>query len=178
MKKNLLAALIATTLISGLAHATHYPAGNVTFNGTLSATTCVVALAGASTSGMTVDIGTVSTSAFTGQNSEAGATNFKVDVTGCPGSNGSSITLMFAGSADSSLSDAFANTASTGAATGVAVRLKEFMYPITPGQNTPVGHGLSGGATYITLSAQMVQTTATTPTTGAVRATPILNIVY
>ncbi len=189
MKKTLLATLTATALTSLFVQATNYPAGTVTFNGSVSGTTCSIAVGGVNTTaGVTVVLDPVTPGSFSGAGSISPPKSFTLDVTNCSGITGGALRLNFSGPTDQARANAFANTASTGAATGVAVVLGEG--PVMPGMNwtglvlaantdsaTQYSPG-PGGNISIPMHAGLLQTAAAIPTAGAVLANTTLNIVY
>ncbi len=185
MKKSLLATLVATVLTTGPVHAANYPAGTVTLNGLVSDTTCNVFANSnnISTSGSntTVIFAPLAASAFGGIN-QGPQQNIDLGFSDCPESI-TSLNLMFAGTADADNPEAFANSAGSGSATGVAVVLQRG-YPaptvFVPNQtatNSPVAIDASrqGG---LALSAQLIQTTVTEPTSGPVIVYATVNMVY
>ncbi len=177
MKKTLLATLTTAILASGMTQATNYPAGTITFTGTVTGTTCTFTLTGAGTSGSTVTLDPVAVSSFTGVNSEAGQKAFTVAVTGC--GSITNLQAMFDGTVDANQTDAFANGAVTSPATGVAVRLKDdTAAAFTPGTAATKSYSLVGGAVDMNLTAQYVQTTSTAPGQGNVSAITTLNVAY
>ncbi len=169
MKKKRLFTLTIAVLTSGITQATNYPAGPITFNGSLSDTTCNVILNG--TAGNTVTLPPVPTSAFTGLNTEAGLTHFNLSLD-CGGLYAQQ--LIFDGTADSNQPDSFANNATNTPAADLSVRLKsDAGYTISPG--TSAG-GMGTGLMF--LNAQYVQTTAVTPKEGNVSVLAAMILVY
>ncbi len=178
MKKNLLAILTAAVLTSGMAQATNYPAGSVTLNGSVVGTTCTFTLTGTGASGNTFTLPPVPVSTFTGINTEAGQTDFNVDLNNC--GTLSVAQLMFSGTADSNQTDSFVNAATSTPATGVAIRLKSAASGNTfsPNIGTNDGAGLINNSVTLYFRSQYVQTTATLPTEGNVLTNATLNLIY
>ncbi len=181
----LLATLTILALTSGLAHATHYPAGNVTFNGSVAGTTCQIDIDGSdiSTTGHNATVAFLSppvdAGSFGGQG-QGPDQDFILNVTNC---NVSNINLMFSGTPDANNSSAFANSTAPGSATGVAVALRETLtsYPLLPGQNSTSSFSLDtqpNHVTFIRLTAKLLQTTAATPTAGNVTVNTVMSIIY
>ncbi len=183
MKKSLLAIFAAATLMSSQIQASHYPVGNVTFNGSVSDTTCRVYVVvtdsrtdeisrpGSST---LITFPPLAPSTFGGIN-QGPQHNFRLGFS-CPGLV--SINTMFSGTADTTNSQAFANV---GSATGVALYLLDSMgarfIPNQPTTGFPI---VMDGAynSEIIVTAQLIQTTVTEPTSGTVTVYATVNMVY
>ncbi len=191
MKKNLLALLVAATAF-GQAQATGYPAGNVTFNGSLSDTTCLVSInpqgvavySDISRPGQNavVTFPALAPSAFGGIN-QGPQQIFDLNISNCGASLvGTGMNLMFSGTADVNNPQAFAN--STGSATGVAVLLQEAItgtQTFSPNQastNLPLTIGSTWQGNTINMTATLIQTTNVVPTPGTVTAYATVHMIY
>ena len=93
--------------------------GTVTFTGAISDQTCVV---DASSSNLTVDLGTVSSSSFSAAGDTASASRFDISLTGCP-STFTKVAARFDGATDTTNPDLLALTKTGSEASGVAIQL-------------------------------------------------------
>lgn len=112
-------AAAALALLSTAAQASD---GMITFNGSLVSNTCVI---NSGTSTMTVTLPTLSATSLSAASPAAGATPFSISVANCP-SGLSSFVTYFEGAGSANVDQTtgrLKNTATTGAATGVQLRL-------------------------------------------------------
>lgn len=127
MKKTLLATTLATiTLIS--ASSAFAADGTLNFTGDIQDTTCVVDLAGAGGTSLSIPMGTFNKSAFSGgSGTTSNATKFSIKLKTCPATY-TKATVEFDGTPDSNNSDVLALTAGTGtdaSATGVGIQISD-----------------------------------------------------
>ncbi len=181
MKKYRLGAFVAAIITFSPAWATDYPAGNVTFNGSLSSTTCTVSLSGQTVVGNTVTLPFVSVAAFppvTGDIYGGSHAPFLLNIQNCNNSIGS-LQIMFEGQVDPAYSYRFMNTATTNPATNIGLLLvNQGNFVLSPNQPSPV-LGLTGGAVSLPLDAVYMQINqAVAPTEGRFLVSTTLNIVY
>ncbi len=186
MHKTFLKTFTALAMTSGLAQAVNYPAGTVTFNGSVSSTTCRVNVNASDISSRgsntTVVFPPLAPSAFGGIN-QGPQRSFDLNFSTCP-ANVTDMDLMFSGTADADNPQAFANSTGNGFATGVAVLVQK-TYPgpsltFQPNQastNLPVAFNASGNAS-IEITTTLLQTTNTEPTPGSVLAYATVNMIY
>jgi len=119
MNKNLIAlAIVAGSAFTSIAHAAD---GTVNFTGTITDTACTVS---AATKNQTVDLGTVSKTAFAAAGDTASPTKFTIVLQNCP-TTVTNASVKFDGPIDANNSNLLALTAGTGIATGVGVGIYE-----------------------------------------------------
>jgi len=121
MKKTLISVVIASTVLFSAASALAAD-GTVNFTGEIIDTACTVDI-GVGNS-MTVDLGRVSKTAFTGPGSKASATKFVLKLKECP-SAVKSATVKFDGVGYSGDDSVLALTAGAGVAEGVGIELSD-----------------------------------------------------
>ena len=117
---------IALSVVSAMTLSSAYAAvtnndGTVNFTGEIVTVACTVDIGANNT--MTVDLGKVNKSVFTGVGSYASATEFDLKVKDCPATGVNGISVKFDGTSYNGDSSALALTADTGVATGVAIEL-------------------------------------------------------
>ncbi len=186
MKINTIATLIAATITFGTAQAINYPAGNVTFNGSLSSTTCAFNLSGQGTAGNTVTLPSVPLTPFTNTGAVAGPTPFNLNISNCDTAI-TGIQIMFDGQRYNQ-TEFFANTAASNPATGIGVLLQggvigQTTYTLVPGivPHASYWYSMTGGVPHapIPLIASYVQLDGTIqPISGNVFVNTVLNVVY
>ncbi len=176
MKMHTIATLIAATVTFGTAQAINYPAGNVTFNGSLSSTTCTFNLSGQGTTSSTVTLPIVPLTPFTNTGDVAGPTAFDLNITNCNASM-NNMEIMFDGQ-QYNQTEFFSNTAASNPATGIGLLLMHYnpFYTMSPRRTFPVT--LMGGAVTVPLTAWYVQLDSIQPTSGNVFVSTVLNVVY
>ncbi len=179
MKKSLLITLVLANLMSGRLQATNYPSGNVSFTGEIMVSTCNFML-GASNP---IVFSPLAPGDFGGIN-QGPWQGFDISFGNCP-PNVTSLDLMFSGTADANNPQAFANSTTSGSATGVAVYLGSGNgvsgIPFTPNQpttNSPITIDPLSGWGAMGVFAQLIQTTIAEPTPGTVTAYATVNVVY
>lgn len=172
MKRN----LIAVALISVVSSSAFSADGQVNFVGEIIDTACTVTNTPANP--LTVNLGKVSKTAFSGAGDTAALTKFNIALTACPATV-TQATVKFDGVADANNSDALQLTQTGTPATGVAVQLADDTgatvplftasksYPLVTGDNT-----LEFQARYIATAAQA----AINP--GPANATTQFTIIY
>ena len=112
MNKTLLsAALVAVVAATAFVPSAQAATGTINFTGKVLADTCVISVAGNSSS--TVALPTVMKSAFTGVASTAGATSFSVALTGCD-ANATTATMAFTAGANVDTTSGNLKNATTG----------------------------------------------------------------
>lgn len=159
--------------------------GTITFNGTVSATTCSIAAGGGATgsNNMTVTLPTVSAAALNATGSTAGRTPFSIVLTGCSGSSTQVSTFFENGTlVDQATGQLALSTGSTAQNVEVAL-LNNSQDAIVVGAPTLSGQKSqtvalnSGGSTALNYFAEYIATGgAATP--GTVNTTVSYSLVY
>lgn len=129
MKKQLLATAIALASVSGVISGAHAADGTINFTGEVLDAACTVDVG--ATSALTVDLGKVQKSAFSGDGSTAAATKFTLKLSACPESV-TSATVKFDGTAFAGDNTVLALTSGTGVATGVGIQLMDATNTVVP----------------------------------------------
>jgi major type 1 subunit fimbrin (pilin) len=167
MKSMIHAALLAGLLITGSALA---DTGTIRFQGTINGPTCSL-----STSNITIPIGSVKKSTFTGVGSASSySPNVALISSGC---NASLVSMTFTGTAAPGNANLFAVT---GGATGVGIQLTKTgggQNAIPNSTTAPVTFTPAASGAGYSFAARYMQTAATI-TTGAANATITVLITY
>jgi major type 1 subunit fimbrin (pilin) len=128
MKTCLSLTAVGMMLLAGSVSAQAYD-GTVNFQGEIVDSACTVDIGAGNT--MTVDMGKVNKSAFTGAGSTASATKFTLKLKDCPETI-TSATVKFDGTAYSGDDSVLALTQETGVATGVGIQLSDRTQSVLP----------------------------------------------
>lgn len=176
MKKNLIvAALVAGAMSASVASADD---GRINFVGEVTDSACTVT--NSVTNPLTVTLGKVARTAFTGAGSTAAPTKFTIALTNCPDSV-SSATVKFDGTADTNVSSVLALTAATGedavTAGGVGIQIMDKQNVVVPLHTASSAYALSEGANNLDFVARYYATAATV-TAGQANSTSNFTIVY
>lgn len=181
MKKHLLAVVAASIMASATcaqaASTTTVNGGNIKFMGSVVDAPCAVAL---ESEDQVVHIDQITLKSLGAKDAVSGqAKPFYVTLTNCDVSTYTNAAIAFSGQSDSASAGALANTAGSGAATGVALRLFG-----PDGKQMDVNSGtasdtvpLSKGDNTIPMSVDYL-TTGDAPTAGAVEAVATFQITY
>uniref|UniRef100_Q0HR80 Fimbrial protein n=1 Tax=Shewanella sp. (strain MR-7) TaxID=60481 RepID=Q0HR80_SHESR len=172
-KKISLLALMAGLAISYNANASD---GQINFTGTITDETCTVT--NSPSSPLSVTLGSVAKSAFSGVGSTAAATKFTIMLTGCPQSaNVNSVSVKFDGIADGTNKDVLALTAGEGVAEGVGIQLTEDNGTVLPLFSASSSFTLADGDNKLNFIARYIATSATV-TAGTANAVSNFTIIY
>jgi type 1 fimbria pilin len=181
MKKHLLAVLAASIMASATfaqaASTTTVNGGSIKFMGSVVDAPCAVAL---ESEDQVVHIDQITLKSLGAKDAVSGQGKpFYVTLTNCDVSTYTNAAITFSGQSDTDSAGALANTAGSGAATGVALRLFG-----PDGKQMDVNSGtasgtvpLSKGDNTIPMSVDYL-TTGDTPTAGAVEAVATFQITY
>lgn len=128
MKKTVMASAAAALLLTGSVSAMAYD-GTVKFEGEVLDAACTVDIGAGNT--MTVNMGRVNKSTFTGAGSKSDPTKFTIKVKDCP-SNITTATVKFDGEAYEGDNNVLQLTQETGVATGVGIQLADSTQKVLP----------------------------------------------
>lgn len=158
MKRNFIAVAVATASI--LSAASAFAAdGQVNFNGSIIDSACTVVNNVANP--LTVTLGQVSKTAFTGAGSTAAATSFNLQLTNCPATV-STATVKFDGTAAAGDNSVLALTQESGVATGVGIQLSDISNSVLPLYTASASYPLvTTGTNNLGFVARYVATAAT-----------------
>lgn len=168
-------ALAAIMSISGAAMAN---TGTITFDGTLTDSSCVVKIEGG-TENYNLDLGTYSVNQFAADGSESTPIAFSMSLSGCSGTTINKVSATFAGTATTD-----ANLFALAGLTGVGVKIRKGATVMVPnaGPNDSAFEDLSGNdpdrAATLNFDARLSKITGVAPIAGTGRATVTYNIVY
>lgn len=129
---------------------------------------------------VSVDLGKVSTGSLAAAGDVGSLKPFTLSLKDCD-SGVTKVAVEAAGTADSDDASAFANTAASGAATGVAVTLfggEEQSKQLTPDSSKVVEYTVTDGAADMTFLAKLERTTSEAVTEGKVSSTATLYMTY
>ncbi|MBW7981909.1 fimbrial protein [Enterobacillus tribolii] len=176
MKKNLIvAALIAGAMSASVASADD---GKINFVGEITDNACTVT--NSVTNPLTVTLGKVARTAFTGAGSTAAPTKFTIALTNCPESV-TSASVKFDGVADTNVSSVLALTQATGedetTASGVGIQIMDKQNVAVPLHTASSAYTLAQGANNLDFVARYYATSATV-TSGLANSTSNFTIVY
>lgn len=168
-------ALIGLTAIIGLHGAANAADGTINFTGTITDVACTVDTSSAS---QTVNLGTVSSKAFTASGSTAAPTRFGITLTNCP-ATATKASVKFSGPTNSANTSILALTSGSDTATGVGIGIYEQdATTLIPVGSTSASKTLSSDAnTTLNYIAKYVSTAASVGT-GTANATSDFTIVY
>lgn len=171
MKKLVLAASIITAISASTAYADD---GRVNFVGSITDNTCTVV--NDVSNPLTVNMGTVSSKAFTGAGSTAAPTKFTISLSACPDTV-TSASVKFDGVVDQNNNSILALTPETGVATGVGIQLMDNSNAVIPLYAQSASYPLTTGDNNLDFVARYFATAATV-TAGPANATSNFTIVY
>lgn len=156
MKKNIIAILLAS--VCGFsATAANAADGQITFTGKISDTTCDVALTGGTTD-LVVQLGAFVKSKVVNASDVLSEHDVTFNLTNCPSAY-TKVGVKMEGTADTVMTDAFANQTTTGGATGMAVKLLDGANVISPNTVTAL-KDITSGAAQLQYKAQFIATQA------------------
>ncbi|MEX2944473.1 fimbrial protein [Serratia fonticola] len=170
MKKMIIAAMVCGSLSS----AAFADDGKINFIGTITDDACTVV--NNTTTPLTVTLGTVSSQAFNGAGSTAGATKFNLALTSCPATVNSA-SVKFDGTSDSNVNTILALTAGAGVADGVGIQLADANNNVIPLYTASAAYPLQTGANNLEFVARYYATAASV-TAGTANATSNFTIIY
>ncbi|EIL0863429.1 type 1 fimbrial protein [Salmonella enterica] len=160
MKKNIIAIILAS--VCGLsATAANAADGTITFNGQITDTTCDVALSSPGATGgqsMVVELGSFLKSKIVSASDIVSERDIAFNLTNCPAAI-TKVGVKLEGTADADMTDAFANSLTTDASTGVAVKLMDGANVIKPNTDTAM-KDITSGAADLQYKAQFIATKA------------------
>lgn len=170
MNNRLLPITIAATI--GVISNANAADGTISFTGAISDQTCIVE---SGSTNLTVEMGTISDSAFSAAGDTAGASRFDISLESCP--SFTSVAARFDGVADSDNPDLLALTDTGSAATGVAIQISN-----TDGTAIGIGNEstqfpIDAGSATLNFIAKY-QATAATVTAGDANSTAQFTITY
>ncbi len=174
MKKQLHTLTLVAVICGSVISAANAADGTINFTGEIIDSACTVSTTSAD---QTVVLGTVSNKAFSAAGDTAAATAFQIDLTDCPATV-TSATVKFDGTAYQGDNSALALTPDAGAATGVAVQIRNADNSVLP---------LFTDSNSITLAQDTTNTlnfnaayvaTAATVTAGPANAVTTFSVVY
>ncbi|MCZ4060514.1 fimbrial protein [Pantoea sp. LMR881] len=148
--------------------------GTVNFTGEIVDTACTVDIGSSNT--MTVNLGKVAKSSFTGVGSVAATTKFMMILKSCP-SSVTNATVKFDGNAFNGDNRVLALNSGTGVATGVAVQLSDHNQLVLPLFSASSNISLSEGVNNIPFLARYIQM-ASTVTAGPANAVAQFTLNY
>ncbi|EPS1775699.1 TPA: fimbrial protein [Klebsiella aerogenes] len=175
-KKYVLSAL-AISASCMLSTFTQAASNTITFNGTVSDTTCTATIDGGVTS---IEMGTTSVADLKA-NTFGAAKNFSFSLANCPATEegGNAVArITFGGEADAANSDYFKNQATSSAASGVAVAIFDNEGNLLKNNEEGADVDISSGAATIPFTVKMVKSGASDPTKGTVNTTVTYNVTY
>jgi major type 1 subunit fimbrin (pilin) len=172
MKKMIIAAMVCGSLSS----AAFADDGKINFIGTITDDACTVV--NNTTTPLTVTLGTVSSQAFNGAGSTAGATMFTLALSSCPDTVNSA-SVKFDGTSDSNVNTILALTGAgtAGVADGVGIQLADANNNVIPLYTASAAYPLQTGANNLEFVARYYAT-ATAVTAGTANATSNFSIIY
>lgn len=174
MKKQVYGLTLLTFMSASIALKANAADGTINFVGEIIDSACTVSTASAN---QTVTLGTVSNKAFSGAGDTADATAFQIQLDSCPATV-SSASVKFDGTAVEGNSNALALTPDNGAATGVAVQLRNEDNSVLPLFTESKSITLAQNATNtLNFNAAYVATAATV-TAGPANAVATFSVVY
>jgi major type 1 subunit fimbrin (pilin) len=171
MQKLAIAAAIITSVSLSSAFADD---GKINFVGSITDDACTV-VNGVSNP-LTVTLGNVSSTAFTGAGSTAAPTKFSLALTNCPATV-TSASVKFDGTADSNVNTILALTQETGVATGVGIQLMDNNNVAVPLFTASSAYPLAAGDNQLDFVARYYAT-AVSVTAGPANSTSNFTIVY
>lgn len=165
-------ALSAGCSLMAISHADN----TITFNGTVSDTTCTATIDNGVSS---IEMGTVSVADLKA-NTYSAAKNFSFTLTGCPTDDGAltKARITFGGEADNFNSDYFKNQASASPATNVAVAIFDNAGALQKNNAEGSDVDISSGAATIPFTVKMAKSGSSDPTKGPVKTTVTYNVTY
>lgn len=165
---------IAASIIASLSTAAFADDGKINFVGAITDDACTVT--NDMSNPLTVTLGTVSSSAFTGAGSTAAPTKFTIALTNCPATV-SSAKVKFDGTADSNVGTILALTQETGVATNVGIQLMDKQNVVVPLYTASSAYPLATGDNNLDFVARYYAT-ATGVTAGPANSTSNFTIIY
>ncbi len=120
--------LVAAVFSTFFAHTAMASDGTITFNGKITANTCTVKLDNNGTGTGSVTLPTISINALPSNNSVAGTTQFKINLSGCSITEGASVSTYFEPGATVNAAGRLSN--STGSSSGIDIQLLNADYAI------------------------------------------------
>lgn len=170
---------ISALLVLGIlaSSATYAADGKISFTGSVTDSACTVT--NSESSPLTVNLGKVSKSAFSGSGSTAAPTKFTIQLTGCPDTV-SSATVKFDGTPFNGDNSILALTSGTDAATGVGIQITDSSQTVLPLSQASASYALSTTTDNINsldFVARYVST-ASTVTAGSANADASFTINY
>ncbi|WP_333495296.1 fimbrial protein [Kluyvera sp. CHPC 1.251] len=169
MKKTLLAVVMASSVLAGVAHAAD---GEVKFVGNITATACTV---DSSSKNQEVSLGTVATTAFTAAGDKAAPKDFQIKLTSCP-ETVKNIVVTFDGIADST-NKALLALDSGMTATNVAVEISDTSGNVLFMRENSAQYAVASNQVTISLVGRYVSTAAAVGA-GTANATTQFTIDY
>lgn len=174
MKKQL-NALALLSVICGAAVSTANAAdGTIQFNGEIIDAACTVSAASAS---QTVNLGKVSTGAFTAVTQAAAATAFQIDLSACPVSV-TTASVKFDGMSYAGDNSALALTPAPGAATGVGIQIRNDDGQVLPLYTASNSSPLTQGVTNTLKFSAAYVAKALPVTAGPANAVATFSVIY
>ncbi|MFO6296575.1 fimbrial protein [Rahnella selenatireducens] len=175
MKKGLMAVTIMSVLAAASVNATASD-GTISFTGSVTDTACAMDIG--ATNELTVAMGSVAKTAFTGVGSTASATEFDIKVKDCP-ATAKTATVKFDGTTYSGDNAVLAlDTPETGtAATGVGIQIKDSAQKVVPLFTASSSYTLAEGANTLPFVASYIQKEATV-VSGVANATAQFTLNY
>ena len=174
MKKHVLAMVIATAMVSGVAMNAQADTGTVNFVGQVVNAACSVA---ADSVDQTVTLSQVRTVKLTTKGMQANQKeDFKIVLEDCDTTVSQNAAVIFNGQQDAALAGSLANTAGAGSATNVALQLFGPDGNVLNIGDTSSNVKLINGENTIPLSVDYIATGAATP--GNVSSTATFQMVY
>lgn len=172
MKFTNIAVSVASLLM--LSSAAFASDGTVNFTGEIIDSACTIDIGANNT--MTVDLGKVAKTAFSGAGSTASATEFDLKVKDCPATVTTAV-VKFDGANYSGDNSVLALTAETGAATGVAIQLKDGAQKVLPLFTASSSYALKAGDNTLPMYASYIQK-ETTVAAGKANSTAQFTLNY
>lgn len=169
-KKAGVAAFISSALMAASVNAFAADTIQVTVDGDIVETTCTI---DQKTDGVAIDLGKVLVADFPGVGEAGASKDVSLDFTGC--ADGIKPVVSAQGEVNPDNDQAYKNTAD---ATGVGVQLKSDATVLDAAGLNTVPVTIASGEGSMPLTASMIQTTATAPSTGHVNSVVTLNVVY
>ncbi|MDU6923033.1 fimbrial protein [Franconibacter helveticus] len=174
--------ILLTTAVAGMAccsassFAVTTGEGQVNFTGEILESGCDVV--NTQSSPLTVDLGKISKTVFTGVGSSANSTTFSLQLKNCPVTV-TKASITFGGTADTSNTNVLALTAGTGVAAGVGVQLLDSTGAPLNLYTASADYALTTGTTTnnLTFGARYIQTDATV-TAGTANASSTFTVAY
>lgn len=172
MKKLAISAAIITSAV--LSSAAFADDGQIKFVGKITDEACTVT--NNVTNPLTVTLGNVARTAFTGAGSTAAPTKFTIALTDCPDTVNSA-TVKFDGTSDATENTILALTQESGVATGVGIQLADVNNHVIPLYTSSESYPLSTGDNNLDFVARYYATSATV-TSGPANSTSNFSITY